>query len=102
MSRIIPMHPDDMAKLYLNTLEDLRLARIAELNGVGVDERTADLFARLEIEKKKQLASEIGPQRALLSTLVHEFEGKRSWYCSVRYETPPEGFWDRMFCGFRN
>lgn len=102
MSTMNPMHPDDMAKFYFNTLEDLRWARIVELNGIGVDERTADLFARLEIEKKKQLASEIGPQRALLSTLVHKFEDKHSWYCSVRYEAPPEGFWDRLFGGFRD
>lgn len=102
MSRIVPMHPDDMEKLYFNTLEDLRWARIVELTGNGADERSADLFARLEIEKKKQLSRIIGPQRALLSNLVHEFEGKRSWYCSVRYDPPPEGFWGKMFGGFRN
>lgn len=102
MSKSIVKHPDDMGKVFSNTLEDLRWARISELMYHGADERSADLFARLEIEKKKQLAAEIGHNRALLSNLVHEFEGKHCWYCSVRYEAPPEGFWDRVFCGFRN
>jgi len=100
MSRSKPMHPDDMGKLYFNTLEDLRWARIVETTENGADERGADMFARLVIEEKKKLALEIGPQRALLSTLFYEFGEDRRWSCSVRYVPPPKGFWDGRFHGF--
>jgi len=94
------MHPVDMGKLYFSALEDLRWARIVELTENGADERAADLFARLEIEKKKQLAQEIGPQRALLSNLFHEIGEDRRWSCSVRYVPPPKGLWNKRFHGF--
>jgi hypothetical protein len=100
MGRIKTMHPDNMGKIYSNTFEDLRWARIYELTGDGFDERAADLFARLEIEKKKKLALEIGPQRALLSTLHHKVEGDRFWSCRIKYTPPPEGLSTYVFCGF--
>jgi hypothetical protein len=94
------MHPNDMAKLYFSALTDLRWARIFELTDLGVDERSADLFAQIEIEEKKKLALEIGPQRALLSTLTHEIGEKQRWACKVRYVPPPKEFWSRQFHGF--
>ena len=94
-----PMHPSDMDKLYASALEHLRWARIVELTENGADERGADLFAQLEIEKRKQLAQEIGPQRALLSNLFREV-GENCWTCAVRYVPPPEGLWKMRFGGF--
>lgn len=94
------MHPVDMGKLYVSTLEHLRWARIVELTENGADERGADLFARLEIDKMKQLAWEIGPQRALLSNLILEVSEDGRWSCSVRYVPPPKDLWKKRFHGF--
>ena len=77
-----------------------RTLPIFELTDLGVDERSADLFAQIEIEEKKKLALEIGPQRALLSTLTHEIGEKQRWACKVRYVPPPKEFWSRQFHGF--
>lgn len=98
--KIERMHPDDMGKLYNSTLISLQWARAWEMQHLGFDERSAVYFALLEIEYKKKLSLEIGPQRALLSVLSHEIGEKRKWSCKVRYISPPDDIADRCFHGF--
>ena len=86
--------------LYPSIKTEFFWARASEYQEFGCSEQNACLMTSLEIERRKELALEIGPHRAYLARLVRTRD-KHGYWCSLQYDEPFTDIANLPFRGFR-